>query len=130
MLNVRKPYLVWPELNVGWLHNQAVCPAWRDIGGTFTDVVLEVGTASFSTKVLTIYIAPANVIFDGMQQVSGKAGITPSQIDQIIHGTTLATNALIERPGAKIAAAGYESVAFGLIHSYLNDAHESWLARS
>ena len=163
-----------------------------DIGGTFTDVVLEVGGNSFSTKVLTTYIAPENAIIDGLQQVCGKAGIAPSEITQIIHGTTLATNALIERRGAKTAlittegfrdviemrtesrfeqydlnlnlpepllarhmrftvpgrmdasgnelktltradiepvveqikAAGYESVAVGLIHSYLNDSHE------
>jgi len=163
-----------------------------DIGGTFTDVVLEKDGASFSTKVLTTYIAPENAIIDGMGQVCAKAGVTPAQIDQIIHGTTLATNALIERGGAKTAfitttgfrdviemrtesrfeqydlnltlpepllarqmrytvtervdakgnilipldraevedvvamikTAGYESVAVGLLHSYLNDTHE------
>lgn len=163
-----------------------------DIGGTFTDVVLEVGNQTYSTKVLTTYIAPENAIIDGIQQVCTKAIIQPSDINQIIHGTTLATNALIERRGAKtalittqgfrdviemrtesrfeqydlnltlpdpllprqmrytvpgridasgnelkpltradilpiideIAAAGYQSVAIGLIHSYLNDTHE------
>ena len=163
-----------------------------DIGGTFTDVVLESDGRSFSTKVLTTYAAPENAIIDGMHQVCAKAGVDPSQINQIIHGTTLATNALIERRGAKtalittegfrdviemrtesrfeqydlnlnlpdpllprqmrftvggrvdangavlvdidraeveavvdrIAAAGFESVAVGLIHSYLNPAHE------
>ena len=74
-----------------------------DIGGTFTDVVLEIGKEQFSTKVLTTYIAPENAIIDGMQQVCDKAGIKPSDINQIIHGTTLATNALIERSGAKTA---------------------------
>lgn len=163
-----------------------------DIGGTFTDVVLEVDDAQYSTKVLTTYSAPEDAIIDGMQQVCVKAGISPSDIGQIIHGTTLATNALIERRGAKTALittagfrdviemrtesrfeqydlnltlpdpllprhqrytiteridargqvlveldtseldvlvgqieeAGYESVAIGLIHSYLNSAHE------
>ena len=163
-----------------------------DIGGTFTDVVLEVEGTQFSAKVLTTYIAPENAIIDGMQQVCAKAGVAPSEIGQIIHGTTLATNALIERRGAKtalittegfrdviemrtesrfeqydlnltlpepliprqsrftvservdakgkvlirlnrvdietvadqIAAAGYNSVAVGLIHSYLNPNHE------
>ncbi|WP_281991114.1 hydantoinase/oxoprolinase family protein [Sulfitobacter geojensis] len=163
-----------------------------DIGGTFTDVVLEVDGASFSTKVLTTYAAPENAIIDGMHQVCTTAGITPHAITQIIHGTTLATNALIERRGAKTAlittkgfrdviemrtesrfeqydlnlslpepllarqmrytvaervdargdvliplnradveevvaqikTAGYESVAVGLMHSYLNPAHE------
>ena len=163
-----------------------------DIGGTFTDVVLEKGGKQFSTKVLTTYAAPENAIIDGMHQVCSKAGVKPSEIEQIIHGTTLATNALIERRGAKtalittegfrdviemrtesrfeqydlnlnlpdpllprqmrftvpgrvnakgeilvdldradveavvdrIAEAGFESVAVGLIHSYLNPAHE------
>ncbi len=74
-----------------------------DIGGTFTDVVLEKDGASFSTKVLTTYAAPENAIIDGMHQVCAKAGVTPADIGQIIHGTTLATNALIERRGAKTA---------------------------
>ena len=163
-----------------------------DIGGTFTDVVLEKGGEQFSIKVLTTYAAPENAIIDGMHQVCAKAGVDPSTIEQIIHGTTLATNALIERRGAKtalittegfrdviemrtesrfeqydlnlnlpdpllprqmrftvpgrvnakgeilieleradveavvdrIAEAGFESVAVGLIHSYLNPAHE------
>lgn len=163
-----------------------------DIGGTFTDVVLEKDGVPFSIKVLTTYSAPENAIINGMHQVCAKAGVTPAQIDQIIHGTTLATNALIERRGAKtalittegfrdviemrtesrfeqydlnlnlpdpllprqmrftvagrvdangkilidmdraeveaivdqIAEGGFESVAVGLIHSYLNPTHE------
>ncbi|MEM7190896.1 MAG: hydantoinase/oxoprolinase family protein [Pseudomonadota bacterium] len=74
-----------------------------DIGGTFTDVVLETGDTRHSTKVLTTYAAPENAIVDGMQQVCAKARLTPSDVGQIIHGTTLATNALIERRGAKTA---------------------------
>ena len=163
-----------------------------DIGGTFTDVVLETAGGRHSAKVLTTYAAPENAIVDGMRQVCTKAGIAPQAIGQIIHGTTLATNALIERRGARtalittqgfrdviemrtesrfeqydlnlelpdpllprqmrhavaervdatgailiplaradietvvdaIAEQGVESVAVGLIHSYLNDAHE------
>jgi len=74
-----------------------------DIGGTFTDVVLEVGDELISTKVLTTYSAPEDAIIDGMQQVLKKADVQPGDIGQIIHGTTLATNALIERRGAKTA---------------------------
>mgnify|MGYP002632732527 CR=1 FL=1 len=79
-----------------------------DIGGTFTDVVLEIRdhlspVRQFSTKVLTTYLAPEDAIISGMQQVCDQAEITPACIDQIIHGTTLATNALIERRGAKTA---------------------------
>ncbi len=74
-----------------------------DIGGTFTDVVLEVNNKQYSTKILTLYDAPEKAIVDGINQVCDKAGIMPAQVQQIIHGTTLATNALIERKGAKTA---------------------------
>ncbi|MEO0618949.1 MAG: hydantoinase/oxoprolinase family protein [Pseudomonadota bacterium] len=163
-----------------------------DIGGTFTDAVLEVDGALFSTKVLTTYAAPEDAILEGLATVCDRAGISPADITHIIHGTTLATNALIERRGAKtafitsagfrdviemrtesrfeqydldlelpkpllarnhrytvtgrlaangdelipvddaeidavvetIAARGYESVAVGLLHSYLDASHE------
>ncbi|MEM9579835.1 MAG: hydantoinase/oxoprolinase family protein [Pseudomonadota bacterium] len=163
-----------------------------DIGGTFTDVVLEAATGTVSVKVLTTHEAPEDAIIEGMHQVCARAGVAPNQIGQIIHGTTLATNALIERQGAKtalittrgfrdviemrtesrfeqydlnlnlpdpllprhwrftvaervnakgeimialepgeiealadrIALAGFQSVAIGLIHSYLNPKHE------
>ena len=163
-----------------------------DIGGTFTDVVLERGGDQFSTKVLTNYSEPEQAIIDGLVKVTGLAGVEIAQVDQLIHGTTLATNALIERRGAstafitskgfrdviemrtegrfeqydlnlslppplisrehryvvdgriaasgrelialdesalreiagRIRAGGYESIAIGFIHAYVNSAHE------
>ena len=74
-----------------------------DIGGTFTDIVLEVGENQYSTKVLTTYAAPEDAIVQGMVTVAEKAGVKLGQMQQIVHGTTLATNALIERRGAKTA---------------------------
>jgi N-methylhydantoinase A len=74
-----------------------------DIGGTFTDVVLEAGSIQHSIKVLTNYSEPEAAIIEGLLKVSGKSGITVEHIDQLIHGTTLATNALIERRGARTA---------------------------
>jgi N-methylhydantoinase A len=74
-----------------------------DIGGTFTDVAMEVGDTMHSAKVLTNYTAPEQGIVDGVRLVAEKAGVALSQIDTIIHGTTLATNALIERRGARTA---------------------------
>lgn len=84
-----------------------------DIGGTFTDVVLDVRGTIHSTKVLTNYVAPEQAILDGIATVTAEAGIDASAIDMIIHGTTLATNALIERRGAKTAlvtTAGFRDV--------------------
>jgi N-methylhydantoinase A len=168
-----------------------------DIGGTFTDVVLETGADRASAKVLTTHAAPEDAIVAGMQRVCRQTGIGADRISQVIHGTTLATNALIERRGAKtalittqgfrdviemrtesrfeqydlnlvlpepllprnrryvvtervdargevlvpldraevealvddLAAAGYDSVAVGLLHAYANDAHERLIAR-
>ena len=74
-----------------------------DIGGTFTDVVLEAAGALTSVKVLTTPERPEDAILDGVAQVCEAAGRTPTDVSLIIHGTTLATNALIERRGAKTA---------------------------
>jgi N-methylhydantoinase A len=74
-----------------------------DIGGTFTDVVLECGEEQYSAKVLTDYAEPGQAIIDGLLKVTRIAGIGIEEIDQFIHGTTLATNALIERRGASTA---------------------------
>ena len=74
-----------------------------DIGGTFTDAVLETNGQLHSAKVLTTYAAPEDAIIDGLRQVCAKAGVAPADITHVIHGTTLATNALIERRGAKTA---------------------------
>ena len=74
-----------------------------DIGGTFTDVALEVGDRLVSTKLLTTHAAPEAAIVEGIAEVARQAGIAPEAISCVIHGTTLATNALIERRGAKTA---------------------------
>ena len=74
-----------------------------DIGGTFTDIALDVSGAIFSAKVLTNYSAPEQAILDGVGIVTRDAGIAPGDIGVVIHGTTLATNALIERRGARTA---------------------------
>lgn len=74
-----------------------------DIGGTFTDIALELRGRIHSTKVLTNYAAPEQAILDGIEIVTREAAIAPSQIDIVIHGTTLATNALIQRHGARTA---------------------------
>jgi len=71
-----------------------------DIGGTFTDIVLEVGERRHSTKLLTTYDAPERALLDGVAILLSEAGVEPAEVELIVHGTTLATNALIERRGA------------------------------
>ena len=74
-----------------------------DIGGTFTDVVLERDGAHHGAKVLTTPGNPADGFMTGVRRVLAETGTDAGQISLIIHGTTLATNALIERTGAKTA---------------------------
>jgi N-methylhydantoinase A len=176
-------------MNASPSHN---CRVGVDIGGTFTDIALDLDGALFSTKILTDYTMPERAILKGVASVAELAGVALSEIDLLIHGTTLATNALIERRGARTAfittegfrdtlemrtenrfeqydlnitlppalieradrfvvrermnaqgkvlmeldqssvkaavnaveKGGYESVAIGFIHSYVNGAHE------
>ena len=74
-----------------------------DIGGTFTDVALEVDGEIISTKVLTDHESPDRAVVLALQQVTERAGIDASKISMVIHGTTLVTNALIQRRGARTA---------------------------
>ncbi len=84
-----------------------------DIGGTFTDIVLERGETRFTTKVLTTPHAPEEAVVEGTRLVLKQAGINFADLDVFVHGTTLATNAVIERKGAKtalIATDGFRDV--------------------
>ena len=76
-----------------------------DIGGTFTDTVLVNRQSHIlaTTKTPTTPNNPAHGAIDGARRVLAEAGVEWSQIDGFIHGTTLATNALIERRGAVVA---------------------------
>ncbi len=74
-----------------------------DIGGTFTDVALELGERRWSAKILTTPAAPERAVIEVIRRVLGEAELGPGDLSIIIHGTTLATNAIIERKGAKTA---------------------------
>ena len=74
-----------------------------DIGGTFTDVILDTGDRQYSSKVLTTYSDPADAVFVGLAKVLNEADRQPAEVGLFLHGTTLATNALIERRGARTA---------------------------
>lgn len=74
-----------------------------DIGGTFTDVALDHPGGTETCKVLTDYAEPERAILTGIEKAARNARIPLSDIGQVIHGTTLVTNALIERRGADLA---------------------------
>ncbi len=78
-----------------------------DIGGTFTDFALEVERGGrlqqHFAKVLTTPQAPELAVLEGTRRVLAQAGLQPADLQAVVHGTTLATNAVIERRGARIA---------------------------
>jgi N-methylhydantoinase A len=74
-----------------------------DIGGTFTDVALEAGGRLYSAKILTTPEAPERAVIDAIRAVLRDAALRPGDLSIVIHGTTLATNAIIERKGARTA---------------------------
>src|SRR6266705_349900 len=76
-----------------------------DIGGTFTDLVViddATGTARVG-KVLTTAKDPAHGVEEGIHALLDEAGVRSDAVRAVVHGTTLATNALLERKGAKTA---------------------------
>jgi N-methylhydantoinase A len=86
-----------------------------DIGGTFTDAVLVAGNDEVlaTAKTLTTHDGPTQGALAGVEQVMNHAGISFGDIAGFIHGTTLATNALIERRGACVASittAGFRDI--------------------
>ncbi len=74
-----------------------------DIGGTFTDLALERDGQRTTIKVLTTPAAPEQGVLDGVRTILAAAKVKPDEIAIVIHGTTLATNAVIERKGARTA---------------------------
>ena len=84
-----------------------------DIGGTFTDIVLENKNDLITKKVLTSISQPEQAVIAGITELLEENKIMSSEIKMIIHGTTLATNAVIERKGAKtcfITTEGFRDV--------------------
>ena len=73
-----------------------------DVGGTFT-IAVEWDGGLATTKVLTTPRAPEEGVLAGIERALAATGLAPDAFDLVIHGTTLATNAIIERRGAKTA---------------------------
>ncbi len=75
-----------------------------DVGGTFTDVVLgdSSGGVAF-TKVTTTSEDPREGVARGMAELLGAQGVDPGAVTRVVHGTTLATNVILEQAGGEVA---------------------------
>ena len=111
-----------------------------DVGGTFTDVALEVGGRRFTSKVLTTTDDPAVACMRALEEGLVRSQTGPSDIDVIIHGTTLATNAILERKGATTSLVttegfrdtiemGFERFSTACANAYVRPLIERYLDR-
>ena len=75
-----------------------------DVGGTFTDLVLHDAAKNITRtgKLLTTPDDPSRAITEGVARILREAGLTPADVHSIVHGTTLVTNTVIERTGARV----------------------------
>jgi N-methylhydantoinase A len=93
-----------------------------DIGGTFTDLVLATPERTHELKLLTTPDAPERAVLEGARAILAEAGVAAADVALVVHGTTLATNALIERKGAPtalITTAGFrDSVEMAYEHRF------------
>jgi N-methylhydantoinase A len=74
-----------------------------DIGGTFTDIVVLGSDGSIHTKKVSSSVDDyARAIVDGLAELFAETGLAGAAIDEIRHGTTVASNAILERKGARV----------------------------
>ncbi len=73
-----------------------------DIGGTFTDLVLlDGGGACFARKVPSTPADPAQAVITGVELILADAGLTPADVGEVLHGTTVGSNTLLQKVGAR-----------------------------
>jgi N-methylhydantoinase A len=102
-----------------------------DVGGTFTDLLLinEDAGETFRAKVPTTPANQAAAVLDGIEHVCASAGIGPSALIELMHGTTVATNAVLEGKGARvglIATEGYRQI-LQVARSYVPGGLAGWI---
>ena len=102
-------------MTIPWGGRALVYRIGVDIGGTFTDFALfdEAGARLSVHKQLTTPDDPSRAVLEGVDRLVGASGIRLDAVDAVSHGTTLVTNALIERKGARagmLVTAGFRDV--------------------
>lgn len=80
------------------------CRVGIDVGGTFTDFVLvdEAGGRVANFKVPSTPADPSKAVTDGLDSLLDRTGLTADALDLLVHGTTIALNAVVQRKGANI----------------------------
>src|SRR5579872_4148045 len=85
-----------------------------DIGGTFTDIVLMDGIAVLhEAKVSTTPTDPSTAVIEGVASLLRELGVAPNSVAEILHGTTVASNTILQKTGARtglITTLGFRDV--------------------
>src|SRR5580700_1503904 len=102
-----------------------------DVGGTFTDLLLinEDTGETFRAKVPTTPVNQAAAVLDGIERVCAIAGIKPSALTELMHGTTVTTNAVLEGKGARVGLVtteGYRQI-LQVARSYVPGGLAGWI---
>jgi N-methylhydantoinase A len=102
-----------------------------DVGGTFTDLLLldRGGRAFWRHKTPSTPADSSEGILIGLHEICAKAGLAPSQIDIFLHGTTIATNAMLEGKGARvglIVTEGYRQI-MQIARSFVPGGLAGWI---
>jgi N-methylhydantoinase A len=102
-----------------------------DVGGTFTDVLLvqEVTGATWRAKTASTPADQAVGVLTGIGRVCAAAGIAPSDLTEVLHGTTVATNAILEGKGARVGlvtTVGFRQV-LQIARSYVPGGLAGWI---
>ena len=102
-----------------------------DVGGTFTDLLLinESTGETFRAKVPTTPANQAEAVLDGIARVCASAGIELSALGELMHGTTVATNAVLEGKGARVGLVtteGYRQI-LQVARSYVPGGLAGWI---
>ena len=102
-----------------------------DIGGTFTDLVMTDGDGFHVAKVLTTPGEPERAVLDGVDVLLQAGAVKPQDVELVVHGTTLFTNALIERKGSRTALVttrGFRD-AVEIAREHRFDMYDLWMER-
>ena len=102
-----------------------------DVGGTFTDLLLfdDASGASWRTKTPSTPHDSSEGILNGVEEVCRIAGVTPREIEVFLHGTTVATNAVLEGKGARVGLVttqGYRQV-MQIARSFVPGGLAGWI---
>ena len=102
-----------------------------DVGGTFTDLLLinEKNGTTFTAKVPSTPGDQSKGVLNGIEKVCRTAGIDPTEISHVMHGTTVATNTVLTNSGAKVGLVttkGYKQV-LQIARSYVPGGLGGWV---